>query len=141
MVFIFGYASSYPLSPSPSGDHFVLQVGVTFAWLLFWLVPVTHESLSQSPITTRSRDLLDFETGAAPRGRVHGFAISTPHVVLAFTGAIWRLSSPELGLLTLSGAALYGLATLLLMRFGGRLAYTQRPRRALASHARPGPDS
>ena len=79
-----------------------MQFGVTFAWLLFWLVPVAREMLRGS-------------------GHVAArlYTVTTPVVALGFTAAIWKLSSSELGWITLSGAALYALAALTFERTGG----------------------
>ena len=122
LVFLVGYASSFSfrMATPPLGDRLTLQLGVTFAWLLFWLVPVAREVL-HSPVRSSVRS-------SAP---AHLYAVATPIVALGFTGAIWRLSSVDLGWIVLSGAALYALAALALrslalrsIRRSGELSYT-----------------
>ncbi len=102
MVFLIGYLSnlSFMMAPSPD-DRTVLQLGVTFAWLLLWLAPVAREVLRGSD-----------------RGLAHAHIVSTPIIALGFTGAIWELSSSGLARITLPAAILYALAALVLRRSG-----------------------
>ncbi len=113
LVFLVGYVSSFSfrIETPPLDDRFALQFGVTFAWLLFWLVPLAREALYGSI------------RGLAP---AHVYAVTTPIVTLGFTGAIWKLSSFDLGWVTLSAAALYALAAIALrsIRRSGGLSYT-----------------
>lgn len=107
LIFFIGYVSSYSSWATPSLENrWTLQLGVAFAWLLFWLVPVAREVLRGSG-----------------RGQAHLYTVSTPIVALGFTAAIWTLSSSDFGWITLSGAVLYALATLVLWCFGSRLYY------------------
>lgn len=111
LVLLVGYSSSFSFRAAPSfGDRWTLQLGVIFAWLLFWLVPIAREVLCRS--------------GHAP-AHAHLYTVSTPIILLGFTGAIWRLPSSEFAWITLSGAALYALAALALRRLeSGGLSYT-----------------
>lgn len=102
LVFLVGYASNFWPMPSP-GERQTLQLGVAFAWLLFWIVPV-------------ARDILRSHGRAIESGLVHFYVISTPIVALGFTAAIWELSLFDFGWITLSGAVLYALATFVLSR-------------------------
>jgi uncharacterized membrane protein len=107
LVFFIGYVSSFSFWATPSlGNRWTLQLGVAFAWSLFWLVPVAREVLCGSG-----------------RGQAHLYIVSTPIVALGFTAAIWTLTSSDFGWITLSGAALYALAALVLWYFGSRLYY------------------
>jgi uncharacterized membrane protein len=110
MVFVVGYADTFSslMGASPA-DRRVLQAGVAFAWLLFWLVPVAYEILNGCCVST------------------HPFVVSTPLVAFGFTAAIWELASFDLGWIALSIAALYALAALVLRRLEGcfeDLSYT-----------------
>ena len=109
LVFLVGYWSSFSFQVAPpSGDRWVLQTAVTFAWLLFWLAPVAREVLRGSD-----------------RSPAHLYTASSPIILLGFTGAIWSLSASEFAWVTLSGAVLYTLAALALRRIeSGGLSYT-----------------
>ena len=109
LVFLICYGSNFAsLMAASPGQRWTLQFGVTFAWLLFWLVPVAREVLLDS-----GRRTARFCT------------VSTPTIALGFTALIWRLPSYDFGLITLSGAALYTLAALSLRRLARNdLSYT-----------------
>ncbi len=136
MGFLFGLAGSFPFWAGPYFEiqHVVLQLGVTFAWLLFWLAPVVREVLRTRnpaawPLPTPGRlaRSLFGEDGGILRGSTpaHLASTITPLVALAFTQGIWSLQEETLGWLALGGAALYALAAPVLGRFeGGRVAYT-----------------
>ena len=113
MVFVVGYADTYFAITGPSpGDRQVLQAGVAFAWLLFWLAAVT-------------RDVVN--AGYGRRASTHFFVVSTPLVSIGFTAGVLELASFDLGWIALSMVALYALAALLLRRLEGAfqdLAYT-----------------
>lgn len=66
LVFLIGYLSSlsFMMPPSP-GDRTVLQLGVTFAWLLLWVAPVVREVLRGSE-----------------RSLAHAYIVSTPIIAL-----------------------------------------------------------
>lgn len=100
MVLLIGYVDAllFVVETSP-GDRRVLQAGVAFAWLLFWLVPVGRELL-------RPREARPVSTRAS--------VLSTPLVALGFTALIWDLPARDLGWVSLSAAALYALAALTL---------------------------
>ncbi len=114
-VFLIGYASSsLLLEPRPSPDERpILQLGVTFAWLLFTLAPTAREFLGN---VEDDRGRLAGPAGAVRRALL----VSGPLVALGFTEAIWQLSATELGWVVLSGAALYALGALALRRSGKR---------------------
>ena len=103
LVLLIGYADSAFLVVEPSlADRRVLQVGVAFAWLLLWLVPVVRG------ITADER-----------RVSTQLFVISTPMVSFAFTAAIWDLPASDLGWIALSAAVLYALAAFVLRKLEG----------------------
>ncbi len=111
LVFLVGYSNSFlsPSAPFP-GDRWILQLSVTFAWLLFWLTPVAVQVLR------------DFERVPA---HAHAYVVSTPIILLGFTGMIWILPSSDFAWIPLSGAALYALAALALRRIeSDGLSYT-----------------
>ncbi len=102
LVFLIGYLDSLSFMTAPSADdRTVLQIGVTFAWLLLWITPVVREVLRGSD-----------------RSLAHAYIVSTPIIALGFTSAIWELSNPDLARITLAAAILYALAALVLRRFG-----------------------
>lgn len=113
MVLLVGYADAFFSFTGPSpGDRRVLQAGVAFAWLLFWLVPVAREILN-------GRD--------GRRVSTHLFVVSTPLVSFGFTAAVWELAAFDLGWIALGMVALYALAALVLRRLEGSfedLSYT-----------------
>ncbi|HSL01359.1 MAG TPA: DUF2339 domain-containing protein [Rubrobacteraceae bacterium] len=100
MVLLIGYTDAlfFAVKASPD-DRWALQAGVAFAWLLFWLVPVTRELLG-------GREVRSVATRA--------FAVSTPLVAFGFTALIWDLPAMDFGWISLSAAALYALAAVAL---------------------------
>ncbi len=111
LVFLVGYVNDFSFRAVPSlGDRWTLELGVAFAGLLFWLVPVAREVLRGSG------------RGTVP---AHLCIVSTPIIALGYTSAIWKLPSFDLGWITLSNAVLYALAAIALrsIRSSG-LSYT-----------------
>jgi uncharacterized membrane protein len=113
MVLLIGYADAFFSFAGPSpGDRRVLQAGVAFAWLLFWLVPVV-------------REILNAQDGR--RASTHLFVVTAALVSFGFTAAVWELAAFDLGWIALSMVALYALAALVLRRLEGcfeDLSYT-----------------
>jgi hypothetical protein len=113
MVFLVGYADAFfSLTGPSSGDRRVLQAGVAFALLLFWLVPVAYEILNGWDGRHVSTYL---------------FVVSTSFVSFGFTAAIWELASFDLGWIALAMVALYALAAFILRHLEGSfedLSYT-----------------
>ncbi|WP_166396801.1 DUF2339 domain-containing protein [Rubrobacter marinus] len=108
-------------APSPTTGRYpedlvALQLGVSFAWLLFWLVPTLREALR-----ARYPAALPSPANAFVGGGVlaHATSVSSPLVALAFTQAIWQPASGVLGSVALAAAALYALAALALRRLEG----------------------
>jgi uncharacterized membrane protein len=109
-VFLVGYADAYfSTTGASAGDRRVLQAGVAFAWLLFWLVPL-------------AREMLRGQEGRRLSTRL--FVVSTPLVAFGFTASIWDSPAFNLGLIPLFAAALYVLAALALEGRSRDLAYT-----------------
>ncbi|MDP9427092.1 MAG: DUF2339 domain-containing protein [Actinomycetota bacterium] len=98
-----GTTGRYPEDPT------ALQLGVVFAWLLFWLVPALRE-VSQA----RNPSALPPPTNAiiTDATLAHATSVSSPLMALAFTQAIWAPENETLGFITLAAAALYALAAL-----------------------------
>lgn len=96
LVLLIGYLSGFSFwAASSFEDRWILQLGVIFVWLLFWIVPVAREVLRGS------------------RGVIARlYTVTTSIVALGFTAAIWRFTSSEFGWITISGAALYALVAL-----------------------------
>jgi uncharacterized membrane protein len=113
MVILVGYADAFfSFTGASPGDRRVLQAGVAFAWLLFWLVSVARELLT-------GRD--------GRRASTHVFVVSTPLVAFGLTAAVWELATSDLGWIALAIAAVYALAALVLHRLEGSfkdLSYT-----------------
>ena len=97
-------------------DPIALQLGVAFAWLLFWLVPALRETLrARNPAAPPS------PTNAAATGAAlaHATSVSSPLVALTFTQAVWMPERGTLGFVALGGGALYALAALAFRRLEG----------------------
>src|SRR5918997_3463264 len=113
MVLLVGYADAFfTFTGASPGDRRVLQAGVAFAWLLFWLVPVAREILT-------GRD--------GRHASTHLFVVSTPLVSFGLTAAVWELAAIDLGWIALGVVALYALAARGLRRLEGSfkdLSYT-----------------
>ncbi len=138
MVLLAGFAGSFSFLTGPSSENQrILQLGVTFAWLLFWLAPTIREALrSQNPAAwplpapgPLARWLFGENGGLLSSGApAHPTCVATPLIALAFTQGIWSLQKETLGWIALAGAVFYALAALVLGRFEGRcggVAYTQ----------------
>ena len=113
MVLLVGYVDAFfSFTGASPGDRRVLQAGVAFAWLLFWLVPMAREILT-------GRD--------GRHASTHLFVVSTPFVSFGLTAAVWELAAIDLGWIALGVVALYALAALGLRRLEGSfkdLSYT-----------------
>ncbi len=105
-----GTTGRYPEDPTS------LQLGVAFAWVLFWIAPALREVLhARHPAGFPS------PTNASITGATlaHATSVSSPLVALAFTRVIWTPANETLGLVALAAAALYALAALALRRLEG----------------------
>lgn len=122
-VFLVGLSSS----PSTTGGRYpedatALQLGVAFAWLLFWLVPALRETLYAQPDpAARPSATNTIVTGATT---THATSVSSPLIALAFTQVIWTPASETLGFVALAAAALYALAALAFRRLDGTSSQT-----------------
>ena len=97
-------------------DQISLQLGVAFAWLLFWLVPALRQVLNARNPAAFPPPTNTFVSGAT---LAHATAVSSPIVALAFTQGIWTPESETLGFVALAAAALYALAALALRHLEG----------------------
>ena len=112
---LFASSSTAPTGRYPE-DATALQLGVAFAWLLFWLVPALRESLLASPGSATRRDSTNSpSTGAT---LAHATSVSSPLIALAFTQMIWTPASETLGFVALAASGLYALAALGFRRLG-----------------------
>ena len=139
MVFLVGFAGSFSFwtGSSPENQR-VLQLGVTFAGLLFWLAPAVREALRSQNLAAWPLPMpgplalarFGKNGGALSSGApAHLTSVATPLIALAFTQGIWSLQKETLGCIALAGAVFYALAALVLGRFEGKrgegIAYTQ----------------
>ena len=115
------------LDVADTGDRYALQLGITLAWLLFWLAPALRETLLSRGSTSL------FRPGYARFGPLRMAQLSsaaTPLLALALTQAVWSFGEATLGLLALVAAAAHALAALALGRLEGErapraISYTQ----------------
>ncbi|MDQ3302460.1 MAG: DUF2339 domain-containing protein [Actinomycetota bacterium] len=134
-VFLAGYLAGIAGMEAPAVDRVALQAGVLFAWLLFWLVPVTREvlhlgnpgrwpkpepgqMLRESPIARAmigepGSDRAEAWTRGA--SHAHLLSVSAPLLALAFTRGVWSLPGETLGLVALGMSVLYTAAALVLL--------------------------
>lgn len=113
-------ASEYPFGFAPDRldgvaemnyQNLALQLGVAFAWLLFWVAPPARELWSDSGLISRRHQSLP-----PMRGLVHAYVVSSPLIALGFTAAIWLAGLRGLGWIALGGAILYALTAYGLQR-------------------------
>ncbi|MDP6038692.1 MAG: DUF2339 domain-containing protein [Candidatus Latescibacteria bacterium] len=97
-------------------DHLALQLGIVFAWLAFWALPVFREVLqTKSPVRWSSPSLDFLAEFFSPTimeftvRHVHLLSVSTPLIALSASAEVWNLSTHTLGWITMGGAAFYGL--------------------------------
>lgn len=103
-------------------DATALQLGVAFAWLLFWLVPALRETLYARPNpATHPSPANAIVTGAIV---THATSVASPLIALAFTQTIWTPASETLGFVSLAAAAFYALAALAFRRLEGTRSQT-----------------
>lgn len=115
-------------------DQWAFQWGVVWAWLMFWAVPLVREVLykrdpahwPRPPVERFARFFASTENTVAEQ-QTYLLSVSTPLIALVFTMGTWTLSSKEIGLVWLAGAAVYAIAAWRVEREGGlvRLAYAQ----------------
>jgi hypothetical protein len=115
-------AACLQLDPWPQygAPEWAAQAGIVFTWLALWLVPAAREVLrGRDPASwplpapgLLARSLGD-DGASSSAGLTYALSLGTPLLAVAFTGGIWSLDKQDLGLVALSGAGLYALATLL----------------------------
>lgn len=136
LVFLVGYLEKiHPVESARGSEHWALQFGVAFAWIVLWLAPVIREVLRER--RPNRRPALDpgvighwfTENGIVLRPGIlaHVASVTVPLVALFFTQGIWSLGTVASGGVSLVAAVVYaGAASGLRSVEGGRaLAYTQ----------------
>ena len=135
-IFLVGYDNFINFTePGLVQGRSSLQIGVLFAGLLLWSVSVAREVLrrrcparwdSPEPGWMAQRLFASDEHVLKSGTAAHLLSVTSPFLVLVFTGEIWSLQKASLGWLALAGAAVYTLAAGVLQRIerGGRLSYT-----------------
>lgn len=103
--YAFGLSAEVPYDTGVNQHNLALQLGVAFSWLLFWLVPLARESLSDSGLMSLRR-----RSRHTVRGVVHAYVALSPLIALGLTAAIWLPGPREMGWITLGGTVLYALA-------------------------------
>lgn len=103
-------------------DATALQLGVAFAWLLFWLVPALRETLQVRNPAARPSPTNAVVTGAT---LTHATSVSSPLIALAFTQEIWAPETGTLGLIAFAAASLYALAALAFRHQASSVFFTQ----------------
>ncbi len=122
-------------------DKASLQVGIVFAWITFWAIPLMREAVSAADPERWSPPKLSPElperigdfTGLGDtteewlRRHVHLLSVVTPLLTLALTSWAWRLSAMNAGLVALGLTGVYALAARVLMVRPGmkELGHTQ----------------
>lgn len=114
------------------GEPWVLQLGILFGWLAFWVLPVIrylfwlqHPERWPYPASNAARSSSRNTTNRT-RLHVHLVSVLTPLIALGLSKLIWSLSDPTWGWITIGGAILYGLVAGYLRRWPAsrKLAYT-----------------
>lgn len=130
-VFLVSYTYGLPADPAEAtGDRWVLQGAILFAWLAFWAVPLAREALLLRSIG-RGEPLSPAITAARAawhRGTELHFqllSVSTPLLALVLSRLIWSTPSVLWGWLALGCAAAYALAGAGLLRISRLLAEAQ----------------
>ena len=113
-----------------AGDRWALQVGIVFAWLAFWALPVIRGILEETNPQRwphPSPDSLAKVIRGLAKRHAHMLSVSTPLLALAFSRSIWSLSDEAWGWLHLGGVVVYGCAAWISRRWiaARPLAYTQ----------------
>ncbi|HEV2130645.1 MAG TPA: DUF2339 domain-containing protein, partial [Longimicrobiaceae bacterium] len=130
-VFLVSYTHGLPPDPAEAtGDRWVLQSALLFAWTAFWAVPIAREVLLLRPLGSGMRPASAADTARAAWHRdtelhIHLLSISTPMVALVMSWLIWSLPMAEWGWIVLGCAAAYGLAARGLLRVSRLLAEAQ----------------
>ena len=130
ILYFGGYANELRIGPWPTDERWVLQGGVAFALVAFWLVPVLREVLSASDEERWPRPSLEFLGDASLQrmagAHVHILAATTPLLALILSRQIWGASVVDemWGVFTIAGAAAYGAVAWALRSYDATLAYT-----------------
>ena len=107
-------------SGAPFTEKASVQLGVTYAWLSFWALPVLREVVATGdPRRWRVPEApagLDERTREWMRRHVHALSVSMPLLALLLTGLTWSLSRRELGFVALGLSATYALVAWLVIQ-------------------------
>ena len=115
-----------------SSDYhrWVLEVGIVFAWIAFWALPVMREVLwerNPSQWPRPALDGLDRSLVKLATSHVHMLSVSTPLLAFVMSRCLWSLPDETWGWISMGGAVVYGLSAESLRRTCTRktLPYTQ----------------
>ncbi|MBN2289340.1 MAG: DUF2339 domain-containing protein, partial [Candidatus Glassbacteria bacterium] len=121
-VVVFSIVVSQVVKDTPPFDRWASQLGVVFAWLSVWAVPVLRDLLQAQdpgrwPGSPAARPGSNLAT--------HLLTLLMPLPFLVFSRVIWRLSEASFGWVVLAGGLVYGLVAWgLRSRRLERLGYT-----------------
>ncbi len=114
-------APTAPEAATP--EHWSVQAGLVFAWLIFWLVPLLRSVVAVSGPGRRGWPAIaDARPQKSPAtDPVHGLTVSSPLIMLWLMQGVWRLSDTSWGLLYLLAALIVALVTQRLFARGDAL--------------------
>jgi len=133
-VFCVAYYRGVESIRDPGDALWPLQIGILFASLVFWLVPVVRQVLTaRSPARWAPPEaqpdplLAGAEAALAPRAHVHMLLIATPIYALLLSAQLWDLPDRTWGWIVLGAALLYGLVAQVMRPHDNlkHLAFTQ----------------
>lgn len=104
-----------------SSDYhrWVLEVGIVFAWIAFWALPVMREVLGERNPSQWPRPALDgLDRGLVKlaTSHVHMLSVSTPLLAFVMSRFLWSLPQETWGWIWMGGAIVYGFAAASLRR-------------------------
>ena len=120
--------------PDTHANRWALQLGMAFAWVAFWGLPLGREMLTGRDPRRWPRPPLEAIAERLPKDikgllnrHVYLLSVSTPLISLSLFAGIWKTSSDMSGYFALGCAAVFGLVALGLRNRSGcrSLAYTQ----------------
>lgn len=104
-------------------ERWVVQFGVIWSWLAFWVLPIVREDLQPRADSQQATPDIKLRRSFA---HLHLLTLLTPAIALTVSAQTWYLADSTWGWIVLGVAALYGLVAWLLRGTAnaGSLAYT-----------------
>lgn len=103
-------------------ERWAVQSGLVFAWLAFWTLPVIREILAEKNPARWLPPSVEDDKQTREKARsnsttlVHMLSVSTPLIAFFMSMGVWTLSDKKWGWMAMGVAAIYSLASFVVLR-------------------------